>query len=213
MYASRMIHLTALAAASITAATNATFTGFSVVRGQANPNGNVVWEIRANFDTVGLGAGQQWVFLNAYDWTQIAGSLQALHSDGQASWDASFTNAGNASTDSYVTATGTYGAGTALDPNFLPSANGSSIPALAGWYDATPTSENLVDGSTLSFRVAQIVRSPMASLFVGSLSLTYKASGTAVGIFGSGTFVIPGIPAPGAVALAGLAGLTGRRRR
>jgi hypothetical protein len=48
---------------------------------------------------------------------------------------------------------------------------------------------------------------------VGSLELTYKASGTAAGIFGTGTFVIPGIPAPGAVALAGLAGLTGRRRR
>lgn len=72
---------------------------------------------------------------------------------------------------------------------------------------------NLVDSNSMSFMVAQIVRAPTASLYVGSLELTYKASGTAVGIFGNGTFVIPGIPAPGAVALAGLAGLTGRRRR
>ena len=188
------------------------FTGFSVVRGQGNPNGNVVWEIRANFTSTGLSAGQQWVFLNAYNWTTLGGSLSALHNDGLSSWDASYTDAANSSTDSFVTATGTYGSGTALDPNFNP-ATGSSIPALAGWYDGTPGVNNLVDSNSMSFMVAQIVRSPTASLFVGSLELTYKATGTAVGIFGNGTFVIPGIPAPGAVALAGLAGLTGRRRR
>jgi hypothetical protein len=206
----------ALASASLFAALSGTahaeFTGFSVVRGQGNPNGNIVWEIRANFNSTGLSAGQQWVFLNAFNWTTLGGSLSALHSDGASSWDAAFTNAGNSSTDSFVTATGTYGSGTALDPNFNPG-SGSSIPALAGWYDCTPGVNNLVDTNNMSIMVAQIVRSPMASLYVGSLELTYKASGTAVGIFGNGTFVIPGIPAPGAVALAGLAGLTGRRRR
>jgi hypothetical protein len=202
-----------LAAITLTAAANATFTGFSVVRGQGNPNGNIVWEIRANFDGTGLSAGQQWVFLNAYDWKTIAGSLEAQHSDSQSSWDAGFTNALNNNTDSYVTATGTFGSGTALDPNFLPSSSGSSIPALAGWYDATPGTANLIDSNAMSIKVAQIVRSPMASLFVGSLSITYKASGSAVGVFGSGSFVIPGIPAPGAMALLGVLGAAGRRRR
>jgi len=209
----RSIVLTAASLlAALSGAAHAGFTGFSVVRGQGNPNGNVVWEIRANFDSTGLSAGQQWVFLNAYNWTTLGGSLSALHNDGVSSWDASYTDAGNSSTDSFVTATGTYGSGTALDPNFNP-ATGSSIPALAGWYDGTPGVNNLVDSNSMSFMVAQIVRSPTASLYVGSLELTYKATGTAVGIFGNGTFVIPGIPAPGAVALAGLAGLTGRRRR
>ena len=207
-----LVLTTASLAATCAAATHATFTGFTVVRGQANPNGNVVWEIRANFNSTGLSAGQQWVFLNAYNWTTLGGSLSALHNDGLSSWDPAYTNAGNSSTDSFVTATGTYGSGTALDPNFNPP-TGSSIPALAGWYDGTPGVNNLVDSNSMSFMVAQIVRAPTASLYVGSLELTYKASGTAVGIFGNGTFVIPGIPAPGAVALAGLAGLTGRRRR
>ncbi|MBM4052741.1 MAG: hypothetical protein FJ270_08395 [Planctomycetes bacterium] len=202
----------ALGATLCTGAAHATFTGFSVQRGQANPNGNIVWEIRANFNTTGLSSGQQWVFLNAYNWTTVSGSLSALHSDSGASWNASYTNAGNANTDSFVTATGTYGAGTALDPNFDPS-TGSSIPPLAGWYDATPWENNIVDNNTMSYLVAQIVRTPTASLYIGSLELTYKATGTAVGIFGAGSFVIPGIPAPGAVVLAGLAGLTGRRRR
>jgi hypothetical protein len=191
---------------------SAGFTGFSVVRGQGNPNGNVVWEIRANFNSTGLSAGRQWVFLNAYNWTTLGGSLSALHSDSASSWDPSYTTGFNSNTDSFVTATGTFGTGTALDPNFGTS-TGSSIPALAGWYDGTPGVNNLVDSNSMSFMVAQIVRSPTASLFVGSLELTYKATGTAVGIFGNGTFVIPGIPAPGAVALAGMAGLTGRRRR
>lgn len=205
--------VTASLAVVIAGAAQAGFTGFSVVRGQGNPNGNIVWEIRANFNSDGLAAGQKWVFLNAFNWRNLGGSLGALHSDSGASWNASFTNADNANTDSFVTATGTYGAGTALDPYFLPAPIGGSIPHLAGWYDGTPGEPNFVDSNSMSFMVAQIVRAPTADLFVGSMELTYKKSGTAVGIFGSGNFVIPGIPAPGAVALAGLAGLTGRRRR
>jgi hypothetical protein len=213
MKTSNIITLSGFASLTFASLASATFTGFSVVRGQANPNGNVVWEIRANFDSSGLSGNQQWVFLNAFNWTTIGGSLSALHSDAGSSWNASETNASNSNTDSFVTSTGTYGSGTALDPYFQISPAGSSIPALAGWYDNSPGSNNLVDLNTMSFMVAQIVRAPTASLYIGSLELTYKVSGTAVGIFGNGTFVIPGIPSPGAVALLGLAGLTGRRRR
>jgi uncharacterized protein (TIGR03382 family) len=45
-----------------------------------------------------------------------------------------------------------------------------------------------------------------------SLQLAYKVNGTSTALFGNGSFEI-GIPAPGAMALLGLAGLTGRRRR
>jgi MYXO-CTERM domain-containing protein len=40
--------------------------------------------------------------------------------------------------------------------------------------------------------------------------ITYKVQDNAAPMTGSGSFTIP---APGAIALAGLAGLTGRRRR
>ena len=72
-----IILTTASLAAACAAASHATFTGFTVVRGQGNPNGNIVWEIRANFNSTGLSAGQQWVFLNAYNWTTLGGSLSA----------------------------------------------------------------------------------------------------------------------------------------
>lgn len=213
MHASTSLMLATAASLGLASFASAGFTGFSVVRGQANPNGNVVWEIRANFNTTGLGSGQQWVFLNAFNWTGLGGSLSALHSDAGSSWNASETNASNSNTDSFVTSTGTYGSGTALDPYFQINPAGSSIPALAGWYDSSPASNNLVDSNTMSFMVAQIVRAPTASLYIGSLELTYKASGTAFGIFGNGTFVIPGVPAPGAVALLGLVGFSSRRSR
>ena len=213
MKTSRILTISCLASLGFASLASATFTGFSVVRGQGNPNGNVVWEIRANFNSTGLSGNQQWVFLNAFNWTTVSGALSALHSDAGSSWNASETNASNSSTDSFVTSTGTYGTGTALDPYFQISPAESSIPALAGWYDSSPASNNLVDSNSMSFMVAQIVRAPTASVYIGSLELTYKASGTAIGIFGNGTFVIPGVPAPGAVALLGLIGLSGRRNR
>jgi len=205
-----------LAATSSLAA--AGFTGFTTARTVLS-NGNIQYKIFANSNNVGLPTGQSWVFLNAYSHTTVSGTMNAVHqdfltADGEVgTWQAGASvSAADRDFDSWVAATGTYGSDTALDPNFNPS-TGSSIPALAGWYDGTPAVNNLVDSSSMSFMVAQIVRAPTASLYIGRLELTYKASGTAVGIFGNGTFVIPGIPAPGAVALAGLAGLTGRRRR
>jgi len=50
------------------------------------------------------------------------------------------------------------------------------------------------------------------SVYTANLSITYKISGTSTPIQ-PGAFQYMPLPAPGAVALAGLAGLTGRRRR
>jgi hypothetical protein len=71
-------------------------------------------------------------------------------------------------------------------------------------------------GGASGFRIKliQIVRTGNDNFqgdYVGSMFITYKVQDTATPLTGSGSFNL--VPAPGAVALAGLAGLTGRRRR
>jgi len=122
-------------------------------------------------------------------------------------------------TDSFVTMQGIgNGWGTALDPSFGtpygPTAGGISPPnSNAGWYDATPGTQNLV-GTTLRVRLMQIARIAAEdnNLYTANLTLGYAYLGSTVAQFGYGSFTI-GAPAPGAIALVGLAGLIGRRRR
>ena len=124
-------------------------------------------------------------------------------------------------TDSFVSIC-TIPGGTALDPGFqYPSGGFGSgplgfgplafnIPTGAGWYDATPGTPNLV-GTTLKCRVLQIARlSTNTSVFTANMTLGYAAFGATTPLFGYGSFTIP---APGAMALLGLAGAFGRRRR
>jgi MYXO-CTERM domain-containing protein len=70
-------------------------------------------------------------------------------------------------------------------------------------------------GGASGFRIKliQIVRAGndnSTGLYTGSMFITYKVQDNSAPLTGSGSFTIP---APGAIALAGLAGLTGRRRR
>ncbi|MFM1883088.1 MAG: hypothetical protein RJA05_1497, partial [Planctomycetota bacterium] len=52
------------------------------------------------------------------------------------------------------------------------------------------------------------------TLYTANLSITYKVSGTSTPIQpGAFQYSIGPVPAPGAIALAGLVGLAGRRRR
>ena len=109
--------------------------------------------------------------------------------------------------------------GTALDPGFQYPSGGFplgfgplafDIPTGAGWYDSTPGTPNLV-GITLKCRVLQIARlSITTSVFTANMTLGYAAFGATTPLFGYGSFTIP---APGAMALLGLAGAFGRRRR
>ncbi|MBU6210433.1 MAG: hypothetical protein KGR22_11040, partial [Planctomycetes bacterium] len=46
------------------------FTGFTTERTVLS-NGNIQYKVFANFDNVGLPAGQSWVFLNAYSHTAV----------------------------------------------------------------------------------------------------------------------------------------------
>ena len=216
------------------AATSASHAGFTVFTWDRviTAAGNTQYSIYANFNSVGLPSGKSWVFLNAYSYVNVQGSMQARHQDAaedasgnpSSSWNPSVNLLGSAArdNDSWVSASGSgtsAGADASLDPGFNPS-NGSSIPNGAGWFDATPGAQNLVAaGGASGFRIKliQIVRTGDDSTngmgnYTGSFSITYKVQDSSAPLTGSDQFTIP-IPAPGAVALAGLAGLTGRRRR
>ena len=128
--------------------------------------------------------------------------------------------------DSFVTIGGfdaaalqTVGAGdtTGLDPNF----GGSSAAApgnLAGWFNSSPPNLNGrvlaqdgLDGGlgVLIGRFSSTTDAP--SMLGTSLSATWNQG---LGTGGSsGSFTVAAIPAPGALALLGVAGLAGRRRR
>ena len=109
------------------------------------------------------------------------------------------------------------GAGTGLDPNF--GGNGAAAPgANAGWYNGSPPSLNGLVGSVpepngdligLGVLIGRFATVGGSDLVGGTLEVTWNQ--------GLGTpgqqqgFTIT--PAPGALALLGLAGLAGRRRR
>ena len=218
----------ALGAVSLSMAATAGFTGFTADRVVLS-NGNIQYKVYANFDDVGLPAGQSWVFLNAYQHSTVSGTMNAVHQDFFAAdgevgtWQAgSSVSAADRPFDSWVTASGlatSSGWGTALDPGFGNGGTIGDINTGAGWYDATPGTANAIGagGTQGGYRMllAQIVRSgddSAQAVSNHSLQLSWKVAGTTTAIFGNGSFTI-GVPAPGAMALLGLAGLAGRRRR
>jgi hypothetical protein len=211
--------LATVAASTLASAASASFTGYSVERG-TTAGGNTRYSVYANFSASNL------VFLNAFSFVNVSGTMNARHqdffvADGEVgTWQAgSSVSAADRGEDSWVTASGlatSSGWGSALDPGF---ANGGTVGDInngAGWYDATPGTANTIGagGTQGGFRIliAQIVRTgdDVGQISTHSLQLSWKVAGTTTAIFGNGSFTIP---APGAIALAGLAGLTGRRRR
>jgi hypothetical protein len=187
-------------------------------------NGNIQYKVFANFDAVGLPAGQSWVFLNAYSHSTVSGTMGAVHqdfftADGEVgTWQAgSSVSAADRDFDSWVTSSGlatSSGWGTALDPGFTNGGTVGDVNNGAGWYDATPGTANTVAANQML--IMQVVRTAAAdaSAYVANLSITYKVSGSSTPIQpGAFQYTLGVVPAPGAIALAGLAGLTGRRRR
>jgi MYXO-CTERM domain-containing protein len=213
-----------------TSASHAGFTGFTTDR-VITAAGNTQYSVFANFDSAGLPSGKSWVFLNVYNYQGVAGSMNAIHQDAAEDVDGNPTSSWSAAAnllgatardnDSWVTASGSgtsAGADASLDPSF----NNTIFDRIvgsgggAGWFDATPGTQNLVAaGGVSGFRIKliQFVRAGndnFLGLYTGSMSITYKVQDSSAPLSGSGSFTIP---APGAVALAGLAGLMGRRRR
>jgi hypothetical protein len=208
-------------AAAVASVASAGFTGYSVQR-TVTAGGNIQYQVFANWDQSGL------VFLNAFNFATQSGTMNARHqdtfsADGEVgTWQAGpSVSSADRGEDSWVTASGlasSSGWQSALDPGF---ANGGTVGDInngAGWYDATPGSPNAIaaGGTQGGYRIllAQIVRNgnDADALATFYLKNSFKVAGTTTALFSEGTFTI-GVPAPGAMALLGLAGMAGRRRR
>ena len=172
--------------------------------------------------------------------TQVGTNLNAYHSGlGDSTWIPQGTaTASHVNDDSWVTSTGTHvGSQTALDPSFVESdADGNPIPEAlatpplwAGWYDATPATANAVGAGSLGgwdgqnavggyqILLMNIVRQGDDSTnglgkFTFNLTSGFKYANTTQARFGLAQVSV-GVPGPGALALLGLAGAFGRRRR
>ena len=106
------------------------------------------------------------------------------------------------------------GAGTGLDPNF--GGNSAAFPGdLAGWYNGSPPSLNgqvgMLPGTIgMGVLIGRFAFDGDFDLSGTSLEVTWNQG---LGTPGNQAEFIVNVPAPGAMALLGLAGLTGRRRR
>ena len=193
--------------AGIAASASAEFTGFTV-ENMGNIGGRDVYQVYANF------SAPTDILLNALKHNVTSGSMSGvLHNDfGGGSWNPTLTLLPDqVANDSFVTISGLAGvsAQTNLDPSFGTGA-GTAIPANAGWFNSNPAS-NIVVGSSLRIMIMQVALAAGNAGYTAALEVGYKESASATQpLFGSGTYTIP---APGALALLGAAGLMGRRRR
>lgn len=202
----------ALSAAVVSSA-HAGFTGFTVENmGNVSVGGSsrTVYQVYANFNA------STDILLNVLKHAVTSGTMNALHNDtdsffgGAGGWSPTFSNA-NLQGDSFVTASGLIGASssTSLDPGFT-SPTGPSIANGSGWFNSNPSSP-IVVGSSLRVLIMQVAVAAGSAGYSASLEVGYKANPSdTTPLFGSGTYTIP---APGALALLGVAGLMGRRRR
>ena len=209
------------AVALIASSSHAGFSGYTVE--QVNTDaGNTQFRVYANFDASGF------VMLNILGFQSVSGAaMNARHQDNATdanenpsqSWNPGFNGTlAVRNEDSWVTASGSSTSGgndTTLDPSFTPS-NSSYIPNTSGWFDATPGAPNnvLAGGASHRMLVLQIVRlgtgADAYATSTFSMVTGYKVAQTTIAQFGNGSFTIP---APGALALVGLVGAFGRRRR
>lgn len=197
--------------AGMAASANAAFTGFTV-ESMGVIGGRDVYRVFANFNA------PTDIALNVLSHQVTAGTMNALHNDndvlddGPGTWSPSFTiGAAQRANDSYVTITGLTGSSalTNLDPSFG-AGQGASIPFKGGWFHgANPPGVTV--GATGKLLLMQVALAVGDAGYSASMQVGYKVSASATDpVFGSGSYTIP---APGAIALLGVAGLIGRRRR
>jgi MYXO-CTERM domain-containing protein len=208
------------AALLLSAAANAGFTGFSGDSYSVTEGANTwaVIDLYANFDSATDN------LLNVFNMS-ISNSNGTLFYNASAPpfIPASFkpSNFGGAlppgwAADSFVTIGNDQSAasnGTSLDPGFNDAAALSTgiIGPGAGWFNVPPTNGQGIAGADLKVLIGRFsivgIPSSLKTLNVsGSVAFNTGANAS-----GSGTFAY--VPAPGALALLGLAGLAGRRRR
>lgn len=126
--------------------------------------------------------------------------------------------------DSFVLIGGPIGSTntTALDPSFTP-ATAAVPPVNAGWFNSSPPNlQGRVDAGTLRTFVGRFVIAGISSAetlsFAFNMGFNQGLGTGAQFAYNNGAgrgpaFEIAYVPAPGAAALLGLAGLAGRRRR
>ena len=227
--------IVAIIGLGVTGMASATWTDFYVTKTQTSNSGiNLdVYKLYARFN------GPTDTVLNAFnlDRTTSSGILNGFYhkdnstgnsgvlSTGFGTWSPSLTGSAtlNRPFDSFLTVGGLANAtnGTSADPSWGNplSWNRPDIPTAhqCGWF---------APGGSIAGRVGQagntansvilgqfvIGRDVNAGTFNISIGYNSGVPGTPVQ-FADGTFVLGAVPAPGAIALLGLAGLTGRRRR
>jgi hypothetical protein len=234
---------TALIASSASAqnppVNDAKWSGYSVTR-TITAGGNTRYQVFANFSASNIVFLNAFDYGKTYSSGPSGriGLMNTYHrdnltADGEVgTWAAgTAVSATDRPEDSWVTSTGlatASGWGTALDPSF---GNGMTleIPNNAGWYDGDPSTPNNVpagsqgnwDGQIgvggYQILIMQIVRQGDDStngMDVHKFNLTagFKYAGETQARFGLAQVSI-GTPAPGALALLGVAGAFGRRRR
>jgi hypothetical protein len=164
--------------------------------------------------------------LNVYNWNTVGGAASYFQSFTGTGWQPTnlggpFDTTALQQADSFVTIGGFgagalqtpgAGAGSGLDPNF--GGNNAAAPgANAGWYNGSPPSLN---GAVMTYD------SGVTGTLIGRFTSTEEFSliGTMFEATWNQGLGTPGqqagfmvTPAPGALALLGLAGVAGRRRR
>ena len=235
--------IAALAGLTVTGMASASFVGYFVTSANVSNSGQnlTVYTVAARFngatDTLlnafNLGSTSGAGALSGF-WHKDndSGSSGVLTQSG-GSWSPTLTGSATANRpyDSYLTiggqaaATNTSTADPSWNTGGNTSAAGWNRPDLPnngtlGWFNSSPpTLQGRVGNSpglaTTDVRVAQFVLSANDSVArTYHLEVGYNpgVAGSAVQ-FGTGSFSLGAVPAPGAVAVLGLAGLAGRRRR
>jgi len=219
--------------ACLTGAASASFTGWMFDSYAVNVEGadfaviDVYAQFDDNTDTVlnvfnSMISTSSGVEFHHNDFNTLSGSPGAWNVTGTASLPALGVVPDN---DSFVLIGGPVpgtGNTTSLDPSFDPG-TGGTVATNAGWFNSNPPNlQGRVDADTLSTWVARFVIEGIDA----AVSLNYAANlgynqglGTPAQFAydngqGSGPMTsVDFVPAPGAIALLGLAGLAGRRRR
>ncbi len=199
--------LAGAAALALCGVASAAFVTFEV--DQTVVGGNTICKLYAKFSSAND------VVLNAFGTTNLAG-INPLDSDFVGgSWSPQFTQ--DATVDSFVTIGGVPGFAnsTNADPGWGGAGfNQPGIPNGAGWFNSNPPNLQGKVGADLRTLLGQFVfnTSTLPAPITSALTVGFNQGLGTTTVFGSGFFTIC-VPAPGAVALLGLAGLTGRRRR
>ncbi len=222
-------------AAAVSSVASATFVEYYTVKTQSTNSGVDldVYNLYARFN------GATDTLLNAFNWNAINGATcnAFYHKDNSSgnsgvlqtafgTWAPQQTSLAQRPFDSFLSIGATNGgtSGTTGDPSWsTASPAGWTRPDLptgfnVGWFNASPP--NLqgrvgVAGNTAdSVRLGQFVLARDFTAGSFNLKIGYNSgiAGAAVQFY-EGAFTLGAIPTPGAIALLGLAGLTGRRRR